>query len=261
LSQQGKHNLAVAIVLACMMLFSKGVMADWWWPWIEDERAIQMVQVAEPFVELRTGPADAYPVIHASEKGETLELLKRKTTWMKVRDMKGREGWVDIEDILLMNDLNGDIVSITAPRFDDFRTRRWEGGLMMGEYDSTAVNAAYIGYWMTENLSAELWGSQILGNQSEIRMLSVNLLHQPFPSWKYSPFFSLGLGEAYILPKETFIQPENTTETQMNVGIGMRFYITNRYFVRMEVKDYKIFTKEETNEEATEWKLGLSVFF
>ena len=44
-------------------------------------------------------------------------------------------------------------------------------------------------------------------------------------------------------------------------GLGARFYINDRYFLRMEVKDYKIFTDRETNEEATEWKIGLSVFF
>lgn len=220
-----------------------------------------MVQVSEPFIELRTGPSDVYPVVHTTERGEWLTILLRKTSWMKVQDDKGRQGWVDIEDIVLTKDVSGDPVAITAPRFDDFRTRRWEGGLMMGEYDSTAVNAAYLGYWMTENISAELWGSQILGERSEIRMVSLNLLHQPFPRWRYSPFFSIGVGEAFIKPKETLVQPDNTEESQMNVGVGMRFYVTDRYFVRMEVKDYKIFTQEESNEEATEWKLGLSVFF
>jgi hypothetical protein len=27
------------------------------------------------------------------------------------------------------------------------------------------------------------------------------------------------------------------------------------------VKDYKVFTTRSTNEEATEWKIGLSIFF
>lgn len=210
---------------------------------------------------MRTGPASVYPVIHSAEQGEWLTILLRKTNWVKVEDKRQRSGWVHIEDIVLSHDITGEAVNITAPRFDDYRTRRWEGGLLMGEYDSAPVTAAYLGYWMTENLSTELWGSQVLGDQSQVQILSLNLLHQPFPHWRYSPFFSLGIGEAFVEPKETFLQPNNTQETQMNVGIGMRFYVTNRYFFRAEVKDYKSFTQDKSNEEATEWKLGLSVFF
>lgn len=239
----------------------KSAHADWWWPFEETPKQEQIVVVTEPYVEIRTGPAAAYPVIHSAERGEELELLLRKTRWMKVVDSKGREGWVDIDSIVKTMDRSGEDVEISNPRFDDFRTRRWEAGLMMGEHDSSAVNAAYFGYWMTANLSAELWGSQVLGDVAELRILSINLLHQPFPSWRYSPFFSLGLGEATIRPKETFLQPENTTETQVNVGFGMRAYVTDRFFVRAEYKEYKLFTQDELNEEATEWKLGLSVFF
>ncbi|WP_197466360.1 MULTISPECIES: SH3 domain-containing protein [unclassified Oleiphilus] len=246
--------------LTSLVFISQSAFADWW-SWDGEEQAPQLVQVVEPFIEMRTGPADVYPVVHTAEQDEWLTILRRKTSWIQVKDGRQRQGWVHIEDILLTHDVSGEAVDITAPRFDDFKTRRWEGGLLMGEFDSFPVTAAYLGYWMTENLSAELWGSQVLGDFSEVRILSLNILHQPFPHWRYSPFFSLGAGEAYVKPKETFIQPENTEETQMNVGLGMRFYVTNRYFVRMEVKDYKIFTQEKSNEEAREWKLGLSVFF
>lgn len=255
------HKLFFNVLkLACLTLVSQSAFADWW-SWDSDAKAPQLVQVVEPYIEMRTGPAEAYPVVHSAEQGEWLTILRRKTSWMKVEDKRQRQGWVHIEDIVLTNDVSGKAVNITAPRFDDFKTRRWEGGLLMGEFDSSAVTAAYLGYWMTENLSAELWGSQVLGDLSELRILSLNILHQPFPQWRYSPFFTLGAGQAYIKPKETFIQPDNTEETQMNVGIGMRFYVTNRYFFRMEVKDYKLFTQEKSNEEAREWKLGLSVFF
>ena len=168
---------------------------------------------------------------------------------------------VDIEDILLTREGSGDLVSIVEPRFDDFSTRRWESGLMMGEFDSAAVNAAYLGYWMTEHLSAEIWGSQVLDSKSEIRLASLNLLHQPFPQWRLSPFFTLGVGQVFIKPKSTLVNVADSEDTAMNVGIGLRYYVTDRYFIRGEVKEYKIFTNRETNEEAIEWKIGLSIFF
>jgi len=240
------------------LLTSRFAHADWWW---SDAPAPQQVQVAEPYLEWRTGPASGYPIVHVVERGEWLTLLKRKTNWMKVEDEEGRQGWVDIEDILLTREGSGDLVSIVEPRFDDFSTRRWESGLMMGEFDSAAVNAAYLGYWMTEHLSAEIWGSQVLDSKSEIRLASLNLLHQPFPQWRLSPFFTLGVGQVFIKPKSTLVNVADSEDTAMNVGIGLRYYVTDRYFIRGEVKEYKIFTNRETNEEAIEWKIGLSIFF
>lgn len=254
-----KHRLAPWLVLLCCL--SGMVQADWWWQNGEEEPPQPQVQVAEPFVALRSGPGAMYPVIHTSERGEWLTLHIRKTTWIKVSDDKGREGWVHVNDIQRAKDGRGRLVQLDAPRFDDFKTRRWESGLMMGEFDSTAVNAAYAGYWLTEHISAELWGSQILGTASEIRMFNLNLLHQPFSNWRVSPFFTLGFGHMFIKPKATLAQSEDRDDSTANVGLGLRYYVSDRYFLRMEVKDYKVFTSRESNEEATEWKLGLSVFF
>ena len=247
------------------MLMAEQASADWlsWLPWVEPDaaQAEQVIVVAEPYLTMRSGAGAAFPIIHSVERGERLTLLKRKTNWFRVRDAQGREGWSHLDEIRLSKQLNGEQLAIRVPRFDDYKTRRWEGGLMMGEYDKSAVNAAYVSYWMTENLAAELWGAQVLDDKEEIQSLSVNITHQAFPHWRYSPFFSLGLGQAFIDPKERFVEPKNTTETMMNVGLGMRLYVTDRYFVRAEIKDYKLFTEEKSNEEATEWKLGLSVFF
>lgn len=226
-----------------------------------DEKAVARVKVVEPFIEWRSGPAEGFPIFHVSEKGEWLNLLIRKTDWMKVSDAKGHEGWIRVSDLLKTFDASGGLVSIVEPKFDDFSTRRWETGLLHGEFDSAAVNAGYVGYWMTTHLSLELWASQVLGDSSEILMANVNLLHQPFPSWRFSPFFTIGAGQIFINPKATQAQAENQSEDTIHAGFGARYYIDDRYFIRMEVKDYKVFTNRETNEEATEWKIGLSVFF
>ena len=219
------------------------------------------LEVTSPFVEWRSGPAKGYPVFHVSEKGEWLQVSIRKTEWIKVSDKRGNEGWISVSDVLLMKDVNGETVNITEPVFDDFSTRRWEAGLMSGQYDSAALNTAYLGYWMTNNLSLELWGGQVLGDSAEIKIANLNILHQPFPSWKFSPFFTLGGGMIFISPKATLSNEAKRDEETIHAGIGARYYLSDRYFIRMEVKDYKIFTNRESNEEATEWKIGLSVFF
>lgn len=232
--------------------------ADWWW---QDDRPHPRVQVAEPFIEWRSGPASGYPVIRVSERGEWLRLMKRKTRWLKVRDGKGREGWVDVADVTRTLDGEGEQVQLTETGLEEFASRSWEGGVLVGQFDSSPVNALYAGYWMTENLSLELWGSQVLGSSAEILFVNANLVHQPFPQWRFSPFFTLGGGQAFIDPKSTLAETEQRNDFTAHAGLGLRIHVTDRYFLRAEVKDYKIFTDRATNEEATEWKVGLSVFF
>ncbi len=247
------------VLLLMFVVLPASASADW--PWSSGEEPEARVQVVEPFIQWRTGPASGYPVFHSSEKGEWLTLLKRKTAWLKVRDTKGREGWVHVDDVLLTVDETGETVALDEPRFDDFGSRRWETGLMMGQFEEAASTAIYAGYLLTENLSAELWATQILGSASEIQMYNANIVHQPFPQLRVSPFFTLGVGHIFIEPKSTLAVPEDRDNTIGHAGIGVRAYVTDNYFIRAEVKDYKIFTNRATNEEAIEWKLGLSIFF
>jgi hypothetical protein len=248
--------IAILFLMLCMPVTT-------WagWLWGNENEPEPVVQVVEPFIAWRTGPAVGYPVFHSSEKGEWLTLLQRKTAWMKVRDDKGREGWVAVAEIAKTRDATGEKINLSVPGREAFSQRNLEAGIMMGEFEGAPVTAGYGGYWFTPNLAAELWGSQVLGSASEIRMVNVNLVHQPFPHWWVSPFFTLGAGYLWVDPKATLAVPEERENSVGHAGLGVRVYITDRYFVRAEFKEYKIFTSRSTNEEAREWKIGLSVFF
>lgn len=234
--------------------------AAWWAFWKQQDNA-QYVKVSKAYVDLRSGPGSGYPVFHAVERGGQLKVLLRKTDWIKVENASGLQGWIAFDDLIGMQNISGTDVEIQEPRFDDYTTHPLEAGLLAGSFEDSIVNSAYVGYWMTDNLSAELWASQVLGDASESRLFSVSLVHQIFPAWRFSPFFTLGAGKILIEPKATLSQENKRTEETINAGVGFRYYLTDRYFLRFELKDYKIFTDRATNEEAIEWKLGLSVFF
>lgn len=246
------------VIVLLMLCLPATVWAGWLWG---DDEPAQVVQVVEPFVTWRTGPAVGYPVFHSSEKGEWLTLLQRKTGWVKVRDRKDREGWVAVADIAQTRDATGERVALSVPDLAAFSERNVEAGIMMGRFQGAPVTAGYGGYWFTPNLAAELWGSQMLGSASEMLMVNANIVHQPFPHWRVSPFFTLGVGHIWVDPKATLAVPEERDNSVGHAGVGLRAYISERYFIRAEVKDYKVFTSRSTNEEATEWKIGLSIFF
>ncbi len=78
-------------------------------------------------------------MFHTSEKGgEWLTILQRKTSWIKVMDSRGREGWVSVADLAQTVDVTGETVSLQVPDLDSFGKRRAEAGLMMGEFDGAA---------------------------------------------------------------------------------------------------------------------------
>ena len=114
---------------------------------------------------------------------------------------------------------------------------------------------------VTDNLSLEIAASDITGSFSSGWMLSANLLHQPFPTWIVSPFFTLGTGILRIEPKATLVEEENRTDQQANVGFGFRAHVGRRFLVRAEYKSYVVFTKRDSNEEPDEWKAGFAFFF
>ena len=51
------------------------------------------------------------------------------------------------------------------------------------------------------------------------------------------------------------------TDQTAYIGVGARYYLTRRFFLRAEAKERVVFTSRNDNEELTEWKVGLAFFF
>jgi hypothetical protein len=51
------------------------------------------------------------------------------------------------------------------------------------------------------------------------------------------------------------------TDESAYAGVGVRFYLTRRFFLRGEYKERIVFTSRNDNEELKEWKVGLAFFF
>jgi len=219
------------------------------------------VQVSAPYIELHTGPAAGYPIVHVVERGEWVTILKRRTDWFKVRTRKGKEGWVTLEQMRQVTLADGTPLYLEALSFERFRERDWELGLHGGEMEGAAVLNLYAGYAFSPNLSAELALTQALGNFSSEYMADVNLLMQPFPEWRYSPYFTMGTGLIHTSPNATLVQTEDRIDTSANVGLGIYAYLTRRFFIRGEYRRYTVFTGRDENEAFNQWKLGLGVFF
>jgi len=81
------------------------------------------VKVDAPYLELSTGPGRGYPVFHIVERGESIEVLKSRTDWFKVRTDKGKEGWVRQEDMVHTLTASGEKTRFEEPGIGDFSSR------------------------------------------------------------------------------------------------------------------------------------------
>lgn len=215
--------------------------------------------VAEPYLEMRTGPGRGYPVFYVVGRGETLQVLYSRTEWYKVRAPRGQEGWAKREDLARTLQASGEPAPI--PPYPDFATHRWELGAGYGVYNRQNLVTGYADFALTNSLDAEFVLQQALGTIDNRYIASIGLRHTFVPEWKWaSPTAGLGTGYQYIDDKVP-PKPLETHNQLAYVSLGARGFISRRFMWRVDWRSYVVFTKQNANKEPEEWKFGLSVFF
>jgi hypothetical protein len=225
------------------------------------ERQPREVTIADPYIELHTGPGRGYPIFFVAERGENIALLKRRTEWFKVQVARGQEGWVHFEQLTTTLNPDGEPFDLPALGFTDYAARRWEVGALYGDFGGANVIGMYGSRSLTPNLSGELWVSQALGRFSDSTMVTANIVHLMYPDWRASPYFTLGAGVINTQPKATLVATTDRTDSVALAGAGVRMYVARRFVFRAEYKAHVVFTSRDDNEEVSEWKAGFSFFF
>ena len=116
------------------------------------------VVVADPYLEMRTGPGRGYPVFHVVERGDTVDILRQRTTWYEVRDTNGKEGWVAREQLAQTLRPDGEQTSFERATIEDFTNAKWETGVLAGDFGGANIVSLYGSYSLNPNVSFELWG-------------------------------------------------------------------------------------------------------
>lgn len=220
-----------------------------------------LLKVADPFLELHSGPDAAYPVFQVIKRDETVEILSRKGDWFLVRSPRGKDGWVPRQQLERTLTAEGAAARFADVGADDFHSRRWEFGVQAGDMEGAWVMAATGGFALTRKFTAELAVSQAMGNYSTSWLANASLLGTPFPTWRVAPFFALGGGLVRVEPDATLVRSEDRVDGSAHVGLGLRSHITQRFMLRLQYNSYTVFTGNDDNEDPEEWKAGFSVFF
>jgi len=230
-------------------------------PAVSGAREYLQLFVAQPYLELHTGPGRGYPVFNVVPRDGSVDVLFQRTDWFKVRTEHGVEGWASQQDMLGMVLADGSPFRFSVGDRAGFGAHRYEAGLFAGAYGGANYVSGYASLSFNSQLALEAALGQFLGKFSNGVTADVGLTHVIAPEARWSPFLTLGVGEVHVEPKATLVQAANRTEQTAYVGGGVRYYLTRRFFVRGEYKAHYLFTKRNQNQEADEWKLGFAFFY
>ena len=246
-----KPLVLISLILG---LSSAGVAAD---------EPLPQVQVAEPYIELHSGPAVGYPVFHVAEKGEWLSVIKRRTAWFKVATARGLQGWVRQQDLSLTLTSSGQPLSLTEGSFAAYAQRSFELGAMAGALESVPAISVSAAWLATENIATEVSFTQALGDFSESQLLMASVLFYPFPQWRWSPYVSLGGGQITTKPRANLVDSgaEQRSSDMLAAGLGLRYYLARNVVLKLEYQSLLALTDRDEQEELEQWKFGFAVFF
>jgi hypothetical protein len=242
--------LTLALVLAAALAPSAHA-AD------EPERLI----IADPYIELRTGPGRGFPIYYVAAREERIEILLRHTDWFKVRTENGKEGWVNRLQLETTLTESGGKKTFRDILLDDYLQRRLELGAAWGHFKSEPMLKVWTAYRLSDTLSVEGTVGQVQGVFSGTDFWHINLNVEPWSDKRLSPFFGLGFGKFKNIPNASLVGAVTTNANLANGSIGLRYHLTDRFIARL---DYTIYTAYIADTRSAEYRAitaGLAFFF
>lgn len=224
------------------------------------DEAPLVVTVAEPYIELHTGPGRDYPIFHVVSRGKPLTVLYRRTDWYKVDAGRGIQGWAKGE-ALAKTLQDGQPLPLDRGSREQVVGQGWQGSLWAGDFEGAQLVAVTAGYAFNPLLRVELQGGQAFGDISDSMLADLAVLHQPLPDLWIVPYWGLAAGIITTDPKATAAQSPSRSSESLAAVVGASYYLTRNFALRLEYRNLHVLTDRDDNETVNLWKLGFSASF
>lgn len=227
--------------------------------WQENRALIHTVTV--PYIDVHTFAGRGYPIFHVVEQNEKVLIIKRRNDWFNIETLDGKNGWVARKYMDGTVDENQIAVDFKHGGWKEHHNNAFEAGLTAGTLEGAIAYTPFLAYSFTKSIRGEIKYTQAFGEFSNLKLAAINVTHQPFPSWRISPFFRVGSGFIQTNPSTILVQSEDREDPILTVGGGFVFYASNHLVLRVEYDNHIIMTTRNVNEEVEEWKAGFGVLF
>lgn len=224
-------------------------------------RAEVRVQVADPYLELHTGPGRGFPVFHVAERGQWVQVLSRRTTWYQVRTEQGVLGWVNQGQLVATLSEAGERVAIAGPGGDDYLQRRGDFALALGRFKGEPLTRLGGSWRLSDTLSAEAATGQVQGVFSGSSFWHVGLGVEPWSDRRLSPHFGIGLGKFRNFPNQSLVDATPVNVKMLQASLGLRYHLGARFVARLDCALYTAFLGDNRNAEYRALSAGIGFFF
>jgi len=225
----------------------------------------ERVKVADPYLEMRTGPGRGFPVHHVAARHEFVIIELRATDWFKVRTVSDtgndKIGWVHRRQLEATLTEAGVAKTFRDTALDDYLTRRVQIGAAAGRFRSEPMQKLWMSYRLSDALSLEGTLAQVQGVFSGTDMWHGNLIAEPWSDQRWSPFLGIGVGRFRNFPNQTLVGASDTDANLANATFGVRWYMTERFVLRADYTLYTAFVSDQRAQEFRAVTAGISFFF
>jgi len=221
---------------------------------------ILVLEVADPYIDMHTGPGRGYPVFNVIEQGETIEILKRKTNWYKIRSSDSKTGWTNAGQLAHTLKPTGVPVDLPEVNHGDYLVSRWNVGFTGGQLEGASTFSLTAGYRPLSWLGLELEGGKIFDESVTSDFYGMNLLVEPMPEYVVTPYVSIGAGKFSFDNRQKVVVDDAGSPTYYSIGAGASYYVVNNFVIRGEYRGYSISTNGD-NVWLNAWTIGLNAFF
>jgi hypothetical protein len=228
---------------------------------LETAPDLERLQVAEPYLDLHTGPGRGYPVFFAVERHEWIVVELRLTDWYRVRAPRGQVGWVPRHQLEKTLTASGASKAFADTLLADYLARRLEFGAAVGRFKSEPLLKVWSQLRLADTLAAELAVGQAQGVFSGTDFWTLSLTSEPWSHQRWSPFFSVGLGKFKNAPNNSLVNAQPVNAKLAHATLGLRWYVAQRFVFRLDSSLYTAFVADNRSTEYRAFSAGIGFFF
>jgi uncharacterized protein YgiM (DUF1202 family) len=221
----------------------------------------ERLTVADPYLEMRTGPGRGYPVFFVVERGQAVVIELRHTDWYKVRADGGQLGWVQRRQLETTLTAAGSSKTFRDIAIDDYLARRLQMGAAIGRFKGEPMLKLWTSYKLSDTLSAEATLGQVQGVFSGTNFWHLSLQSEPWSDQRLSPFFAIGVGQFKNFPNLSLVGATVSDAKLAHAMVGARYYLSERFVLRADWSLYTAFVSDQRSTEYRAVTAGVSFFF
>ena len=226
-----------------------------------NEPAFQEALVAEPFLEIHTGPGSSYPVFYVAEKGETIELLKQRVDWYKVRLRNGKEGWANRRDIEKTLLASGHRKRFMERFYDGVIADKTELGWSAGTFAGDPALFVRVTYALVGRLAVEGNAGFASGDLGSTQLYHGGIVITPWKGRWMALNGTVGGGIVHVTPTSLLVDTPSGTFPTAYAGAGFSIPLFRNLDGRGDFRRFTLFMNPTRTREFSEYSVGLSFRF